>query len=75
MNEELKTALELCTADHVCCDGCKYFDTPDCEEVIKRDALKELTRQDQYVKLLLNLCNKLAEELQNSLNLAGDPHG
>ena len=71
MDNKLKKGPQLCVpgAD---CVKCPYFSGFDsgCYEALHSDALKKITFQENTIKVLMELRQKLAQELQNSLDLS-----
>jgi len=71
MNEEIKKALEICIEDESC-EGCFYVDDHDCNEHLKSAVLRLIISQEKTIAYLQDMNNKLAEELQNSMELLGN---
>ena len=69
MHENLIKALELCTSSTSECDGCPYKDVEDCCDRIALDARQAIINLEAAVAYLMTLNQKLAQELQNSLDL------
>ena len=69
MYEDIKTALSMCISDVSSCDGCPYIDVNECSWTLRQDALNAIKSLDNGLQYLSALNTKLAEELQESLNL------
>ena len=69
-NNRLKEGLAYCRA-FAECDKCVYFQTTfSCYESLHKDAFEKITQQENTIKVLMELNQKLAQELQNSLDLS-----
>lgn len=70
MTDTVKQGLQHCRAGAEC-TLCPYFDnTSTCYEVLHTETLQRITQQEQTIGVLMELNQKLAQELQNSLDLS-----
>ena len=69
MTDTVKQGLQNCRAGAEC-TLCPYFDnTSTCYEALHTEALQMITQQEHTIGVLMKLNQKLAQELQNSLDL------
>ena len=71
--DKLKEGLTKCMPGKDCA-VCPYF-TEGCYESLHKDAFKRITQQDHTIAVLMELNQKLAQELQNSLDLSKGGEG
>ena len=65
--EETILALNCCYSDNDLCVACPYDDTiADCTQLLKRDVLNIIKKQDEFIKSQNELISKLALECKNS---------
>ena len=70
-NDNLKIGLQLCIPGTDCVK-CPYFYGFDrgCYKDLHQEALQRITQQERTIGVLMELNQKLAQELQNSLDLS-----
>lgn len=65
--EETILALKCCYSDNDLCGACPYDDTiTDCTQLLNRDALNIIKKQDEFIESQNELISKLALECKNS---------
>ena len=75
MDDKLKKGLQHCIP-FAECSGCPYFaEGPSCYVNLHSDALQRITQQEHTIGVLMELNQKLAQELQNSLDLSKGGEG